>query len=83
MLAASTAVLSRWLNPRDFGVAALALTVVTLASVVVGAPFEEALAQRKVLRLAHLRAALTACWLASLACVLAVHSARLRAGARL
>ena len=70
MLAASTAVLSRWLSPRDFGVAALALTVVTLASVVVGAPFEEALAQRKVLRLAHLRAALTACWLASLACVM-------------
>ncbi|WP_374544676.1 oligosaccharide flippase family protein [Rhodoblastus sp.] len=70
MLAASTAVLSRCLSPRDFGVAALALTVVTLASVVVGAPFEEALAQRKVLRLAHLRAALSASWLASLACLL-------------
>jgi O-antigen/teichoic acid export membrane protein len=70
MLTASTAVLSRCLSPHDFGVAALALTVVTVASVVVGAPFEEALAQRKVLRLAHLRAAVSASWLASLACVL-------------
>jgi O-antigen/teichoic acid export membrane protein len=69
ILTASTAVLSRCLSPRDFGVSALILTVVTLAGVVVGAPFEEALAQRKVLRLAHLRAALTASWLASLACV--------------
>ncbi len=69
MLTASTAVLSRCLSPRDFGVAALVLTVVTVASVLVGAPFEEALAQRKVLRLAHLRAALTACWLSSLALV--------------
>ncbi|MCI4680452.1 oligosaccharide flippase family protein [Rhodoblastus acidophilus] len=70
MLTASTAVLSRCLSPHDFGVSALALTVVTVASVLVGAPFEEALAQRKVLRLAHLRAALSASWLASLACVL-------------
>ncbi len=67
MLTASTAILSRWLHPRDFGVAALVLTVVTLASVLVGAPFEEALAQRKVLRLAHVRASLAACWLASVA----------------
>jgi O-antigen/teichoic acid export membrane protein len=65
MLTASTAVLSRCMSPRDFGVAALVLTVVTVASVLVGAPFEEALAQRKVLRLDHLRAALTGCWLAS------------------
>jgi O-antigen/teichoic acid export membrane protein len=70
MLTASTAVLSRLLSPHDFGVAALALTVVTVAGVLVGAPFEEALAQRKVLRLAHLRAALTVSWLASLASVL-------------
>ncbi len=69
MLTASTAVLSRCLSPRDFGVAALVLTVVTVANVSVGAPFEEALAQRKVLRLAHLRASITACWLASLAWV--------------
>ena len=67
MLTAGTAVLSRCLSPRDFGVAALALTVATAASITVGAPFEEALAQRKVLRLVHLRAALSACWLASLA----------------
>ncbi|HUO55796.1 MAG TPA: oligosaccharide flippase family protein [Rhodoblastus sp.] len=70
LLTGSTAVLSRCLTPHDFGVAALALTVVTLASVIVGAPFEEALAQRRILRLAHLRAALTASWLASLVCVL-------------
>ena len=46
MLTASTAVLSRCMSPRDFGVAALVLTVVTVASVLVGAPFEDALAQR-------------------------------------
>jgi O-antigen/teichoic acid export membrane protein len=67
ILTAGTAVLSRCLSPRDFGVAALALTVSTAAGITVGAPFEEALAQRKVLRLVHLRAALSACWLASLA----------------
>lgn len=70
MLTASTALLSRCLTPHDFGVAALALAVITVASVIVGAPFEESLAQRKVLRLFHLRAALAASWLASLACVL-------------
>ncbi|MGP0106086.1 oligosaccharide flippase family protein, partial [Rhodoblastus sp.] len=70
MLTAGTAILSRLLGPRDFGVAALILAVVSAASVLVGAPFEEALAQRKVLRLAHLRAALSASWLASLACLL-------------
>jgi O-antigen/teichoic acid export membrane protein len=69
MLTAGTAILSRCLSPHDFGVAALALAVITVASVLVGAPFEESLAQRKVLRLVHLRAALTASWLAGLACV--------------
>ena len=71
MLTVSTAILSRCLSPHDFGLAALVLTVVSVASVAVGAPFEEALAQRKVLRLVHLRASLTGCWLFSLAWVLA------------
>ena len=66
LLTGSTAIFSRYLTPHDFGVAALILTVVTLASVFVGAPFEEALAQRKVLRLVHLRASLAACWLGCL-----------------
>ena len=67
ILTTGTAVLARCLSPRDFGVAALALTVATAAGITVGAPFEESLAQRKVVRLVHLRAALSACWLASLA----------------
>ncbi len=71
MLTVSTAILSRCLSPHDFGLAALVLTVVSVASVAVGAPFEEALAQRKVLRLVHLRASLTGCWLFGLAWVVA------------
>ncbi|GLK75008.1 hypothetical protein GCM10008171_02620 [Methylopila jiangsuensis] len=70
LLTLSTAVLSRLLEPRDFGVTALALTVVAVLSVFVGAPFEEALAQRKRLRRSHLEAALAASWLAGLALLL-------------
>ncbi|WP_296516682.1 oligosaccharide flippase family protein [Rhodopseudomonas sp.] len=70
-MTASTAVCSRLLTPRDFGIAALVLTVVALGSVMVGAPFEEALAQRSVLRRPHLRAALTGSWLIGLVLVAA------------
>lgn len=62
LLTGSTVVFSRLLSPRDFGVTALALTIVTVAAVFVGSPFEEALAQRRHLRMMHLRAALGASW---------------------
>ena len=62
LLTASTAILSRLLSPHDFGVTALVLTFVAAAAVFVGMPFEEALAQRKHLRRAHLNAALGASW---------------------
>ncbi|KIZ47616.1 MULTISPECIES: oligosaccharide flippase family protein [Rhodopseudomonas] len=71
LLTVSTAICSRLLTPRDFGLAALVLTVVALGSVIVGAPFEEALAQRSVLRRVHLRAALTGSWLIGLVLVVA------------
>jgi O-antigen/teichoic acid export membrane protein len=63
LLTSSTVVFSRLLSPRDFGVTALALTIVAVASVFVGMPFEEALTQRRGLRMIHLRAALGASWL--------------------
>ena len=63
LMTGSTIVFSRLLDPRDFGVTALVLTIVTVAAIFVGAPFEEALTQRRHLRIAHLRAALGASWL--------------------
>lgn len=67
LLTGSTAILSRMLSPQDFGVSALVLTAVTVMAVFVGAPFEEALAQRRGLRRAHLEAALAASWAIGLA----------------
>lgn len=67
LLTGSTIILSRMLEPRDFGVSALVLTIVAVASVCVGAPFEEALAQRRSLRRSHLGAALAVAWLVALA----------------
>lgn len=66
LLTGSTVILSRMLEPRDFGVSALVLTLVAVASVCVGAPFEEALAQRRALRKSHLSAALAVAWLVAL-----------------
>lgn len=63
LLTGSTIIFSRLLTPRDFGVTALVLTIVALAAVFVGQPFEEALAQRRHLRKEHLNAALGASWL--------------------
>ena len=63
LLSGSTIVLSRVSSPRDFGVAALVLTIVAVASVFVGAPFEEALTQLPRLRSRHISAALAASWL--------------------
>lgn len=62
LLSGSTILLSRLSSPRDFGVAALVLTIVTMAAVFVGAPFEEALTQLPRLRSRHLSAALGASW---------------------
>ena len=58
LLTGGTALFSRLLSPRDFGITALALTFVAVGAVFVGMPFEEALAQRKRLRRVHLQAAL-------------------------
>ncbi|ALK10904.1 oligosaccharide flippase family protein [Blastochloris viridis] len=66
LLTGSTVVFSRYLAPSDFGITALVLTVVAVAAVFVGMPFEEALAQRRVLRKAALEAALAASWLVGL-----------------
>ena len=63
LLTGSTIIFSRLLTPRDFGITALVLTIVAVAAVFVGTPFEEALAQRRHLRLMHLRAALGASWM--------------------
>lgn len=60
LLTGATIVFTRLLTPRDFGVAALVLTIVTTAAIFVGSPFEEALAQRRHVRLLHFRAALGA-----------------------
>ncbi len=65
-----TAVLARLLRPEDFGVSALVLTLVAIFSVCVATPFEDALAQRKVLRRSHIGAALAVSWLAALGFVL-------------
>lgn len=62
LLTGSTFIFTRLVAPRDFGVAALVLTIVTTAAIFVGAPFEEALAQRRQVRMLHLRAALGASW---------------------
>ena len=66
LLTGSTAIFSRILSPHDFGITALVLIVVTVATVFVGTPFEEALAQRRVLRRRHIEAAMGAALAAGL-----------------
>lgn len=61
----TTAVLARLLDPEDFGLSTLALTLVTIFSVFTAMPFEEALAQRQIIRGAHVYATLAASWLGS------------------
>lgn len=70
LMTGSTIVFSRLLSPRDFGVAALVLTIVAAAALFVGSPFEEALAQRRHVRRRHFRAALGLSWLVGLAILL-------------
>ncbi len=70
ILSATTAVLARLLGPSDFGETALILSIVTIFTVFVGAPYEEALAQRRVTRRVHLEAALAASFLTAVCLVL-------------
>lgn len=69
ILSATTAVLARLLGPSDFGETALILSIVTIFTVFVGAPYEEALAQRRVTRRVHLEAALAASFLTAVGLV--------------
>jgi O-antigen/teichoic acid export membrane protein len=62
----TTAVLARLLVPEDFGTATLVLTLTAVAAIAVGGPFEEAIAQRRVIRRAHLENALAVSWLVAL-----------------
>ena len=71
ILTGTTAVLARLLVPADFGAAALVLIVVAIFGVCVGTPYEEALAQRRVVRTADLQAALAVSVLAAILCLLA------------
>jgi O-antigen/teichoic acid export membrane protein len=59
----TTVLLARLLVPEDFGTATLVLTVTAVAAIAVGAPFEEAIVQRRVIRRAHLENALAVSWL--------------------
>ena len=58
ILSATTAFLARILPPGDFGATALTLSIVTAFSMAVGTPYEEALAQARVVRRADLAAVL-------------------------
>ena len=55
---ATTLVLARLLQPEHFGVAGLVLSLAGIFAVLVSAPFEEPLAQRKVVRRGHIATAL-------------------------
>ncbi|MCC2096110.1 MAG: oligosaccharide flippase family protein [Hyphomicrobiales bacterium] len=63
LLTGSTIIFSRILTPSEFGISALILTIVTFAGVFVGAPFEDALTQRRRVRRIDFQAALGASWL--------------------
>lgn len=58
ILSATTAFLARTLTPGDFGATALTLSIVTIFSMAVGTPYEEALTQARVVRRVDLGAVL-------------------------
>ncbi len=62
VLLLGTVVFSRLLLPREIGLGALVLIVVSVASVFVGAPYEEPLAQRRVLRRTHIASVMAVTW---------------------
>lgn len=66
ILSATTAFLARILPPGDFGATALTLSIITAFSMAVGTPYEEALAQAKVVRRADLGAVLALSFAAAL-----------------
>lgn len=74
----TTVVFARLLAPELFGQAALTLALVMVLSICVTAPFEEALAQRRVVRKSHFQACLSALLLlAALLCAGTVTGTRL------
>ncbi|GJD36015.1 oligosaccharide flippase family protein [Methylobacterium aerolatum] len=67
ILSATTAFLARTLTPGDFGATALTLSIVTVFSMAVGTPYEEALTQARVVRRKDLEAVLAISLAAALA----------------
>ncbi len=64
ILLGATIVLARFLTPTEFGLASLITSIVVLLTVFAGGDaFEEALAQRRVLRKIHLQAVIGYSWL--------------------
>ncbi|MES1925305.1 oligosaccharide flippase family protein [Salinisphaera sp. T31B1] len=55
----ATVLFARWLTPDIFGQSSLTIVLVALLAIIVTAPFEEALTQRKVVDSRHFRTALT------------------------
>lgn len=58
LLSGATVIFSWLLDPEAFGISAIVLATAAAAGLLVGAPFQDALTQRRVLRGAHLRSAL-------------------------
>lgn len=71
ILSGTTAYLAHVLEPGDFGATALVFSIVTIFSVCVAGPYEEALAQRRVVRRLDLQAALAVSLVAALAFIVA------------
>lgn len=71
ILSGTTAYLAHALTPGDFGASALCLSVVTIFSVFVGMPYEEALAQARVVRRPDLAAVMAVSLLAAVTFILA------------
>ena len=57
LLSGATVIFSWLLDPEAFGISAIILATAAAAGLLVGAPFQDALTQRRVLRAAHLRSA--------------------------
>ena len=55
----STILFARWLTPEMFGQASLTIVIVSVLAVLVSAPFEEALTQRKVISGRHFSSSLS------------------------
>ena len=72
---AGSVVLARILTPEEFGLATMALVVVTVMAALLGLPFEESISQRPRLRTAHLETVLAASFALTLAGVAGVAAA--------